>query len=264
MRGRNGLVALVALAMLLTACGSVFQPIDPAFQGQALTTQKNDTYSLTASGGIVTLAAPTTNQGGDTRAVFYPTGQTPLADEQSCATWSSGLVVQQGVTLRLRTVNGVTRAVTVTKNIFDYSFWVFNVHVWDTSTPSRFTLLAQFDLSSVFIQSGMLVALPWDVCARVVGNTLTFEAWVDGQPPPAWGDTTHGGSVTLPAAWNYPGYAGWYVGHLQPGGSATYTNLLAGAPTPSMPATMSAQPVRAAPRLIPIPSQPPRYPPTYP
>jgi hypothetical protein len=152
----------------------------------------------------------------------------------------------------------------VTKNVVFYTLFVFNVHVWDTSTPNVNTLIGQFDLSSVFVNSSGFIPLPWDLCARVIGNTLTFEAWVDGQPTPAWGDTTHGGSVTLPDGWNYPGDAGWYIGHLQPGDSATYTNLSAGAPTSSIPlASTRSAPV--TPRVVsPVPAVPPRYPPTYP
>jgi hypothetical protein len=60
-----------------------------------------------------------------------------------------------------------------------------------------------------------------------------FEAWVVGQPVPSWGDTTHGGSITLPTGTAYAGNAGWYVGHLFHGNRATFRDLSAGAPTPA-------------------------------
>jgi hypothetical protein len=228
--------AAIAFGVVLSACGALIQPIDPSYKAANLTTDASDTYSLSASDGAVTITAPITNQGDNSRAVFYPAAQTPLADEQTCATWSAQSdPAQQGATLRLTTANGATRAITVTKDIFLFAFWTFDVHLWDTSTPNVFTQIGQFDLSSVFVNSSGLVPLPWDLCARVIGNTLTFEAWVDGQPTPAWGDTTHGASVTLPNGWNHPGNAGWYIAHLHPGNSATYTNLIAGPPTSSIP-----------------------------
>ncbi|HEY7136729.1 MAG TPA: hypothetical protein VIB48_16865 [Acidimicrobiia bacterium] len=242
--GRSGRwLAAIAFGVLLAACGTLIQPIDPAYKAANLTAEGSDTYSLSASGGTVTITAAATNQGNNSRAAFYPAEQTPLADEQTCATWSAQSdPAQQGATLRLTTVNGVTRAITVTKNIFLFAFWTFDVHVWDTSTPNVFTKIGQFDLSSVFVNSAGLIPFPWDLCARVIGNTLTFEAWVDGQPAPAWGDTTHGASVTLPGGWDYAGNAGWYIAHLAPGASARYTNLVAGAPTASIPAAMSVAP----------------------
>ena len=64
----------------------------------------------------------------------------PASDEASCATWSSqtpaqvtGVGVQQGLVLRAATADGVTRAITVTKNIWGGAFDVLNVHLWNTS-----------------------------------------------------------------------------------------------------------------------------------
>src|SRR5262249_62418260 len=86
-----------------------------------------------------------------------------------------------------------------------------------------------FDLSPVFRPDGEnVVALPRDLCARAVGGTVTFEAWVDGQPQPAWGDSSHGGTVSLPGGWVYPGQPGFYIGHLQPGDQAMFSELDAG------------------------------------
>jgi hypothetical protein len=46
MRGRVRWLAIVALGMVFAACGTVIRPIDPAYWGQPLTREKNDTYSL--------------------------------------------------------------------------------------------------------------------------------------------------------------------------------------------------------------------------
>jgi len=54
--------------------------------------------------------------------------------------------------------------------------------------------------------------------------------------------------VTLPSGWNYPGAAGWYVGHLGAGDEATFDGLRAGpvpGPTPA-PAAAPRAPISLA------------------
>ena len=147
-------------------------------------------------------------------------------NEQSCATWSSesSNINQEGAALRIsEAADGAGRAITVTKNVYFHAGWIFNVHVWDTATTGVGTQIGSFDLSSVFRPGGSQVPLPWNLCARVVGPTVSFIAWPATEQPPAWDDATHGGSVTLPNGWDSVGAAGWYIGHLQPGDSATFT-----------------------------------------
>ncbi len=75
---------------------------------------------------------------------------------------------------------------------------------------------------------------------------MTFEVWIDGQPEPAFGDPSNGGSVSLPPGYEGAGYAGWYAGHLGPGGTMAYDHLFAGAPipisAPSAPTNVTATP----------------------
>jgi len=249
----------VCAVVFLAACfgpagndsGPVFSPIDSAWAGRQLTRDGSDSYSLT---GNASVAAAGSNGGGNTRTVWWSSAQNPLTDQQSCATWSSesGAIDQQGAALRVTP----ERAITVTKNIWLYGTWIFNVHVWGTSGGTQ---LASFDLSSVFRRNGQVIALPWDLCARVVGATLSLEVWVDGQSQPPWGDTSHGGTVNLPAGWVYPGTAGFYTGHLQPGDRAVFSHLTAG-PVDDTPMPAGAAHTET---VSPAPA-PPRFAPTYP
>jgi hypothetical protein len=227
----------------------VFSSIDPPWAGRALTRDGTDNYSLASS---ATLSAGASNSGGNTRTVWWDDSQSGLTDEQSCATWVSetNAIDQQGAALRITN----DRAITVTKNIYLYGTWIFNVHVWDSSGETQ---LASFDLASVFrLDGNNVVALPWDLCARVTGNTLTFIAWVDGQPQP----TSHGGTVTLPGGWVYAGAAGFYTGHLQPADHAVFTTLAAG-PISNAPMPTGAIHTET---VSPSAGPPPKYAPTYP
>ena len=130
--------------------------------------------------------------------------------------------------------------------------------VWDSSGGTQ---IGPFDLSPVFRPDGeTVVALPWDLCARAVGGTVTFEAWVDGQPQPVWGDSSHGGTVSLPGGWVYPGQPGFYIGHLQPGDQAMFSELDAGPVSNTPMPTGVAHTNTVAPDAGPAP----RFNPTYP
>ena len=219
----------------LVSLRAVVQPISPALASGVITPDRDDTYALFAGGNTVTATAPSSNVAINTRVAFWRRGQRLTANEQSCATWSSqsAPVNQQGAVLRVREVaNGVRRGILVTKNVWLGANWVFNVHVWSTGWPQVYNHIAQFDLSRVFAPGGQPVALPWSLSARVVGEVVSFIAWPASQSPPSWEDPTHGGSVRLPPGWSAPGLAGWYIGHLRPGDSATLTNVAAGPVAP--------------------------------
>lgn len=194
-----------------------------------LTSDGTDAYTYSSSTGTMNAAALGTNQSGNLRALFWPTGTLRRVDEQTCATWSraSTWQSQQGVALRLsRNVDGVIEALTVTKNIWFGATWIFNVHAWNTRQQPVMTQLASFDLSSVFrLPDGSARALPWRMCARVVGAELQFKVWVASNREPGWGSPGFGGQVELDAALIRPGRAGWYIGHLPSGATADFTEL---------------------------------------
>jgi len=143
-------------------------------------------------------------------------------------TWSDeqGSLVQEGVALRIVPAeNGDVRAITVTKNVRLGLFFIFNVHVWDSTAETPFTQVGGANLEDVFLTESGLAPLPWRLCARVIGTKLDFKAWPIAAPEPAWNDGRYGASLTLPEGWNAPGYAGWYVGHLESGGSVRYSDM---------------------------------------
>jgi hypothetical protein len=204
-------------------------PIDPAYQGAHITrTGTTNTYSLTGSAHV---SAPATNRepnAGNLRGAWWPAGQAETTDSESCATWVSqnGNIVQQGAALRVVQPPGAesAKAVTVVKNVLGWR-WYFDVFVWEGGNA---TGIQGFDLSSTFIRGGRLAPLPWHLCARATGSQVTFIAWPDPDPKPAWGDPARGGTVTLPSGWVYPGHTGWYIGHLNPGDDAWFSDLQTG------------------------------------
>ena len=229
--------------IIATGAAGVPHPISPSYRGASLTqvdsakTRSGDSYTIAAGSGTVTMTGNAPVISSNDRMAYWPGAEAPLADQESCATWSSqdpaqagGVYTQEGLALRMATVDGVTKGLTVTKGVWANANYIVNVHLWNTTWSTPFQLVQSFNLSSYLGTGAATSPLPWDVCARVVGSTLDFEVWLDGQTPPAWGNTAQGGTVQLPAGWDYAGEAGWYVGHLATNASATYTNMVVEAP----------------------------------
>ena len=227
---------VVALPLVLSACLASTPTFDASTDPAPLvvaplTTDPGDTFVYQRDGGNLTVSAPATNTGGNTRQLYYPSDGPTAEAEQSCQTWSSGsgAIDQQGVALRIApTADGQgTRAITVNKNIWYVAVWDFWVNLWDsTQQPFPFTQVASFDMSSVVgADLYTLVPYPWHVCARVSGNILQFIVWTGTNPQPDWGDAGAVRQVTLPPGWDYPGRAGWYVGHLEAGMTDTFTDM---------------------------------------
>jgi hypothetical protein len=210
---------------------------DPAFNVATLTTSGSNAYQLShdPSSDAVTITAPATNTDEGGRGVFWPSGQTAMLDGESCARWQgenpAAPYAQEGAALRIRTnLDGSVDALTVTKNIWLGAIWIFNEHIWNSNQSPAFTQIGHVDLRTVFDPSGDPMhpsPLPWDLCAKTVGPNLSFVAWLDGSPRPAYGDTTHGGSVQVPATYVYPGQVGWYIGHLHPGQTSVFDHRTA-------------------------------------
>ena len=123
------------------------------------------------------------------------------------------------------------QALFISKNVWVNTFWKFNISRWRASdAPESATVLQQFDLSEGFGQGDDLAALPWRMCARVVGTTVSFVVWPLSQARPAPNDPAHSGSMTVPDDLMAPGIGAWYVGHLQPGENVVYDDLSVGPP----------------------------------
>jgi hypothetical protein len=205
---------------------------------RVLTPDGADRYDIGQYNGTISMSAPTSNKGGNLREVFWPAGQASYKDSQVCATWKdqSSPYVQQGVALRIVAGSTSTRALTVTKNIWGGAFWVFNVHTWDSSLAQPFTAIGQFSLDKVVWDTSTQKArpLPWRICAKVVGASLTFKVWLpDLEAEPRWTDATHAATTTVPSGYLGAGKTGWYVGHIPAGGSAHYNRLGIWQPPPS-------------------------------
>jgi hypothetical protein len=232
----------VGIGILSTSGLGVPNPMSKNYAGATLTQvlsasgRAGDTYDVRATSSGTTISAGAGIFGANDRAVFWPLGSSRLSDEESCATWVSqtpqqapGVPIQQGLVLRAATTDGVTRAITVTKAVYENNFSSIDVDTWNTALAVPFRRIAEIDLSSYFQKNGGS-NLPLNVCAEVVGSTLSFEVWLPDGPRPAWGDSQQGATVALPENWNYAGVGGWYVGHLPSNGSTVYANEYSGPP----------------------------------
>lgn len=222
-------VACVGAACAALAACNLIDPLDPSLGAGFITTEYNDDYGITLAdpadpAGPTISAAPTTNEGGNTRVVFWPAEGPAIADQQSCVAWEEpDAFTQQGIALRTQSEAGDTRAITITKNTWYLASWIFNVHVMDSSNPDQpYVQILGVSLEDVLVRDGALAPLPWHLCARVVGDEVSFKVWPADEAEPEWMDGVHGAGVTLPDGWDEPGVPGWYVGHLKPGVSTTY------------------------------------------
>jgi hypothetical protein len=191
-----------------------------------LTADASDQYTFQQVPANMAVGALDTS-GGNLREAFWPADNPVVNDSESCAIWTSqtDVLVQEGAVLRVTQSGGVTRAISVTKNIWLGAQWIFNFHVWDSTQNPPYTYIGGVDLQNELVHDGVVTPFPWHFCARVIANTVEFKVWPSIETEPAWGDPTHGGHATLPSGWDYAGKAGWYVGHLQPNDAMTYTDL---------------------------------------
>jgi hypothetical protein len=213
----------LVLALVVGACvpGWLDMPV--------LTPDGGDTYDVTGTASELTVAAAAPNTGGNLRVALVPKDQPAGKDQEACATWTSATSdgVQQGIVLRW---NGES-AITVTKNVTFGLFTTINFHAWDLTRPApeaRSELYAQTSfLSGLSAPTGQPQPLPWRMCARTVGGVVSFKVWPTARPEPIAGDPCCTGRAALPPGIG-PGRAGWYAGHVDPGGNLRYTSLTAG------------------------------------
>lgn len=208
-----------------------------------LTPDGTDSYVFDAQRDSVAVSASETNTSGNLRTVFWPSNASVQRDATTCATWNteSSDTLQQGAALRISVgPDGSVRAVTVTKNVYPYGSWIFNVHVWGGTEPMQ--RLISVDLGATLSRAGgapIPKPLPWRVCARTEGRTFRFKAWPLAEPEPPWGDLRSGGSVVLPENAPTEGFPGWYAGHLGAGMTASFTDLRTEPVVPRLPTDAS-------------------------
>lgn len=222
---RRHLPTLAVLVVVLSLAGCEPAPVvdvedGSPFTAAALTRDGSDRYVLTGDLEAATITAPEANVAGNTRITFT-TDEATTVDHGACATFTtaSADVNQQGLMVRW---DG-TRGVTATKNVWGGINTVVNVHTWDTTSSQPFTLVAQFPLTGLGYGTGNPAPLPWRMCLSASGANVAFKVWPTSSPEPVDGNPCCTGSATV--ALTAPGRPGWYVGHLHPGDSVTYTDL---------------------------------------
>jgi hypothetical protein len=218
-----------ALLVVAAACDSGVDPIDPSLSAAVITRDGTDVYGLTVTDEITTAAARSTNQGGNTRVVFWRNADPVSTDQEVCTTWTAADQDQQpGLALRAHAVDGGTQVITVTKNIWLIGYSIFNVHVMDSSNPDEpFVRIASQDLPGLRNSSAFydVKPYPWRACARAVGTTISLKVWPLSEPEPAWDDPNYGYSVTLGPEWEVTaGNGGSYIGHLPAGATIGYSD----------------------------------------
>jgi hypothetical protein len=229
-RGAGLAIVVAAVALVATACQRTEVVLydrtkAPNLAQHYVSRDGSDVYALKTGPGAVRIDAPRSNhgtpQGSDTRTVIWPPGTKAVTDQQSCASWtdSRGGWVQQGIALRVRIDGNRFRTIVVAKNTVYGASWQLNVYTWDSARTPYFQTHGAVALRAPFAQGDVPRPLPWKVCARVEGRIVTVKGWRSDEPEPGWSNPTHTGHVTLPATWVYAGKAGWYAGHIPPGGT---------------------------------------------
>lgn len=184
-------------------------------------------WSTTDSDGVRGVAASWTH-GGSLREVATRTGATEGADQTSCATWWGPVVrdVQPGVALRVRTRDGETTAITVTQNVWSAARYRFNVHLVDSAATKPLERIGGDWIRGVGGSAFYLDPLPWRMCARADGRTVTVKVWSTSTHPdePSWDDPDFTFETEVPADWVYEGAPGLYLGHLLAGTESTYSD----------------------------------------
>lgn len=216
------IAALVALLLSVPSASTTsldhrYMDVDPRY-GQRFVT-KVTTDSLTVS-------APARNTNTNIREIFWRPSSLRALNEQECVTYDSNSpAIQEGLVLRVALHGKYLRLLTLTKNIWNYAVWNFNVSWWVVS-PTGQTNYARIgwvnESAEVGGQNGAPIAPePWNLCASVVGATFSVLVWPSSSPMPPWSSAQ---SVALPAKWVYKGRLGLYVGHIHAKGHVTYTN----------------------------------------
>ncbi|WP_421118198.1 hypothetical protein ACE2AJ_12315 [Aquihabitans daechungensis] len=229
-RGAGLAIVVTAMALIASACQRTEVVLydrtkTPNLAQRYVTRDGSDRYTLKLGPGAVRVDAPGTNvsteYGSTTRSVIWPPSTRAVTDQQSCASWtdSRGANVQQGIALRVRIDGSRFRTIVVAKNIVYGANWQMNVYTWDSARSPYFKTHGAVSLRKPFELNDRPRPLPWKVCARVEGRVVRVKGWRSNQSEPGWTNPDHTGSVTLPPEWVYAGKAGWYAGHIPPGGT---------------------------------------------
>lgn len=232
MKPKKNLVFALADAVAVVAAACVPSPAPPArWHQRFLTRDSADVTTITERPKVASkrprrrrTRRPTPGRcsGGTARLARWT--------QYSCATVThSGLPVQEGVALRMRSDGARHRGITVMKNIWAGATSVYNVHLWDTTIggglPARHIAGFQMDTAALPIDNDRVARR---LCAKVEGAMLRFKVWRADQPEPAWSNPIAARSLRLPTDWVFSGQPGLYIGHLPANGWAVFTDHTTG------------------------------------
>lgn len=226
-------VATCVLA--LAAIGSAASCKPPPFRAKhatwfvgTVTRSGLDRYEFADQGSGLKVTAPTSNRGGNLRLASVKQGTPTSLNQESCVTWNGPVasLVQPGVVLRAKLDANRTRAILVTNNILFGVRSTINVHVADTAKSSPYERIISFNMTGGLGHFQRLNPLPWRLCARAAGSTVTVKAWsITAHPAePSWTDPTYTASVQVPANGVYAGKPGVFIGHLKAGRTTTLSD----------------------------------------
>lgn len=231
----SGTALLVAMAVVVTG-GSGPSTLAETYTSTVITPDGDDIYLIDQPPGEVeelTVAAPGANRSGNLRTVAVLDGVEPSTDQESCISWLGPRYdrVQPGLALRVTSSEGQVRAITVSNNVWLQDRSSFNVHLADSAAgeglEERMVAVGKIALPSGLGEGIFtMTPLPWRMCARAEGTTISVKAWSTDEHPeePAWDDLGFAGSVEVPPDWVHSGRPGFYMAHLAPGERAHLTN----------------------------------------
>jgi hypothetical protein len=221
-------VAVVLLGLAVTSLAGCMR-VPSGYGSLVLSDEGIDRFEYRARPDGWDVGAADDNRGVNSRVVLWPDGTGVARDQTACVTVTDGgWPDQTGVALRVRGAGPNARAITVTNNIYDRSWFTFNVHVWDMSRPGpeKYQLVRAFDLAALKPDGMVDRGWTWRLCAQAVGSTVRLKVWRPDETEPPWeGDDVHVRSVQLPAGFDGPGRPGLYVGHLVPGQPVSLTDV---------------------------------------
>jgi len=238
--GRASATAIVIAVLALSLTASATRRAEavlydgsnrPDLTLRYVTRDASDRYTVETGPAALRVSAPATNRatpvGSDTRALIWPPGTRATRNHQSCATWTDATAerAQQGIALRVRIDGDRLRTIVVAKNIILGATWQMNVYTWDSARTPYLQIHGAVTLEAPFAQGQRPRALPWRVCARVDGRRVQVKGWNTAETEPTWTGAWHAGSVLVPRKFVYPGKAGWYAGHIEPGTSLAMSHL---------------------------------------
>jgi hypothetical protein len=211
----------------LASCTSI--NVTAGYGAAFLTGWDNDHYDVDVTDGLAVVSTTSDPNSGNQRLVFWDWAGKPSANQEVCANFagSTHAVNQEGVALRVVSGDGRTQAITVMKNVYGGDYNTFNMHIWDTAWGGDLPAqsFGRFPLPNMGDPYNP-VPLPWRLCAKVVGDVVSFVVWPHTMAPPGYGAPGWGGSATLPPGAPTYGMPGWYAGHLPPGGYVVYNDLV--------------------------------------